>query len=597
MEVKTMEVKKIQKIEGRIDRVTGARITERLRVAPYCRVSTDSEEQKNSYNSQLKYYQELITRRPEWVFVDIYADEAISGTLDYKRTDFMRMINDALNGKIDLIITKSISRFARNTLDTLKYVRMLKEKNIAVLFEEENINTLEMSGELLLTILSSVAQQESENISEHVKLGIKMKRERGELVGFNRCLGYKANYETNTLEIIEEEAEIVRYIFDRYIQGAGSTVIARELNELGKKPIKGNKFQESSIRGIIRNEKYKGDVLMGKTFTVDAISHKRVKNYGEEDMYYIENHHEPIVSVETYNKAHEILEKRAENRRLGRGKGFERYSRKYAFSSMIYCGCCGKYYTRRNWNSGTHNAKRVWQCTNLVKKGKDLCPKSKGIPEEILEECFLEAYKLLVNNNSEIIESFISNMEITLNEIGKDGILEKIDKEIEKLNLKMNNLVDMKLEETITNDQFETKRIKIAKSIEKKQKQRAEIEEEIHNEEAINLRLEKFKEIFANRTILEKFDREVFECLIEKIIIGEEKEDGTYDPYIIKFICRGDSNSQSMFLSSNQDNSSMSLSDQPAMWSVLQCLTLNSFEIISTVRIEWLNVRKFIFHI
>ena len=571
MVVKTMEVKKIQKIEGRIDRVTGARITERLRVAPYCRVSTDSEEQKNSYNSQLKYYQELITRRPDWVFVDIYADEAISGTLDYKRTDFMRMINDALNGKIDLIITKSISRFARNTLDTLKYVRMLKEKNIAVLFEEENINTLEMSGELLLTILSSVAQQESENISEHVKLGIKMKRERGELVGFNRCLGYKANYETNTLEIVEEEAEIVRYIFDRYIQGAGSTVIARELNELGKKPIKGNKFQESSIRGIIRNEKYKGDVLMGKTFTIDAISHKRVKNYGEEDMYYIENHHEPIISVETYEKALGILEKRAENRRLGHGKGFERYSRKYAFSSMIHCGCCGKFYIRRNWNSGTKNSKRVWQCTTLVKKGKEFCNQSKGIPEEIIEECFLEAYRLLVENNKEIIETFISNMENTLNEIGKDGILEKIDKEIEKLNYKMNNLVDLKIDESISDEQFEKKKKKITADIEKKEKQRKEIEEEIQSEEAVTLRLEKFKEIFANRVILEEFDREVFECLIEKIVIGEKKEDGTYDPYTIKFICRGDSNSNSMFSSSSQGSESMSLCDEPAMWSVWQC--------------------------
>lgn len=565
MVLRTMEVKKIQKIEGRIDRVTGARITERLRVAPYCRVSTDSEEQKNSYNSQLKYYQELITRRPDWVFVDIYADEAISGTLDYKRTDFMRMINDALNGKIDLIITKSISRFARNTLDTLKYVRMLKEKNVAVLFEEENINTLEMSGELLLTILSSVAQQESENISEHVKLGIKMKRERGELVGFNRCLGYKANYETNTLEIVEEEAEIVRYIFDRYIQGAGSTVIARELNELGKKPIKGDKFQESSIRGIIRNEKYKGDVLMGKTFTIDAISHKRVKNYGEEDMYYIENHHEPIVSVETYEKAHEILEKRAENRRLGHGKGFERYSRKYAFSSMIHCGCCNKYYIRRNWNSGTKNSKRVWQCTTLVKKGKEFCNLSKGIPEEIIEECFLEAYRLLVNNNKEIVETFISNMENTLNEIGKDGILEKIDKEIEKLNSKMNNLVDLKIDESISDEQFEKKKKKITADIEKKQKQKNEIEEEIQSEEAVNLRLEKFKEIFANKVVLEEFDREVFECLIDRIVIGEKKEDGTYDPYTIKFICRGDSDSKTMFSSSNQGNESMSLSNEPAM--------------------------------
>lgn len=568
MEVRTMEVKKIQKIEGRIDRVTGARITERLRVAPYCRVSTDSEEQKNSYNSQLKYYQELITRRPEWVFVDIYADEAISGTLDYKRTDFMRMINDALNGKIDLIITKSISRFARNTLDTLKYVRMLKEKNVAVLFEEENINTLEMSGELLLTILSSVAQQESENISEHVKLGIKMKRERGELVGFNRCLGYKANYETNTLEIVEEEAEIVRYIFDRYIQGAGSTVIARELNDLGKKPIKGKKFQESSIRGIIRNEKYKGDVLMGKTFTIDAISHKRVKNYGEEDMYYIEKHHEPIVSIETYNKAQEILEKRAENRRLGHGKGFERYSRKYAFSSMIHCGCCDKFYIRRNWNSGTKNSKRVWQCSTLVKKGKEFCSQSKGIPEEIIEQCFLEAYKLLVDNNKEIIENFISNMENTLNEIGKNSILEKIDKEIERLKYKMNNLVDLKIDESISDEQFEKKKKKLTADIEKKEKQRKEIEEEIQNEEAVTLRLEKFKEIFANRVILEEFDREVFECLIEKIVIGEKREDGTYDPYTIKFICRGDSNSQSMFSSSSQGSDNMSLCDKPAILNV-----------------------------
>ncbi len=181
-------------------------------------------------------------------------------------------------------------------------------------------------------------------------------------------------------------------------------------------------------------------------------------------------------------------------------------------------------------------------------------------------------------DNDEIKKELLQVVQDTVNQLiemrKKEGqkisvaILEKIDKEIEKLNYKMNNLVDMKLEETITNDQFEAKRIKIAKSLEKKQKQRAEIEDEIQNEEAINLRLEKFKNIFANRTILEEFDREVFECLIEKIIIGEEKEDGTYDPYTIKFICRGDSNSQSMFLSSNQGNSSMSLSDQPAMWSV-----------------------------
>lgn len=195
-----MEIQVIEKMNGRINRVTGTTIKERLRVCAYCRVSTDNEEQLNSYQSQLKYYDEKINSNSEWQFAGIYADEAISGTLDYKRTDFMRMIADCMEGKIDMILTKSISRFARNTLDTLKYVRMLKEKNIAILFEEENLNTLTSAGELMLTVLSAMAQQESENISSHVQLGLKMKKDRGELIGYNGCYGY--NYNLETKEII-----------------------------------------------------------------------------------------------------------------------------------------------------------------------------------------------------------------------------------------------------------------------------------------------------------------------------------------------------------------------------------------------------------
>ena len=186
-----------------------------LRVAAYCRVSTDDEDQINSYNSQVEHYTKMINERNDWSFAGIYADEGITGTQTTKREDFQRLINDCMSGKIDMILTKAIARFARNTLDTLKYVRMLKEKNIAVYFEEENINTLTMDGELLLTILSSVAQQESENISEHVKLGLKMRKEKGELVGFNNCLGYEYDRNTKTMIIKEKEAEIVRYIFDR----------------------------------------------------------------------------------------------------------------------------------------------------------------------------------------------------------------------------------------------------------------------------------------------------------------------------------------------------------------------------------------------
>ena len=228
-------VELIQKTSSRINRKTGEEIIGQLKVAAYCRVSSDKEDQINSYKSQKKYYTQKISENVEWIFVDIYADEAITGTIDYKRSDFIRMINDAVSGKIDLIITKSVSRFARNTLDTLKYVRLLKQHNVAILFEEENINTLEMAGELLLTVLSSVAQQESETTSAHVKLGIKMKWQRGELFGFNGCLGYDYDKTTKSLFINEDEAEIVRYIFERYNDGLGVAMIGKEMERLGIK--------------------------------------------------------------------------------------------------------------------------------------------------------------------------------------------------------------------------------------------------------------------------------------------------------------------------------------------------------------------------
>ena len=189
-----------------------------LRVAAYCRVSTDTEDQMNSYHSQVKYYTDLISKKPEWQFVDIYADAAITGTKVDKREGFRKMIADCADGKIDQIITKSISRFARNTVDTLNYVRMLKEKGVAVFFEEEHINTMTMDGELLLTILSSVAQQEVENISANVKKGLKMKMQRGELLGFNGCLGYDYDPETKSISVNRRESEIVRYIFDRDLE-------------------------------------------------------------------------------------------------------------------------------------------------------------------------------------------------------------------------------------------------------------------------------------------------------------------------------------------------------------------------------------------
>ena len=308
------------------------------RVAAYCRVSTDTEDQINSYNSQVEHYTDFIKQNNEWTLAGIYADEAITGTQVDRRIDFQRLINDCMNGDIDMVITKSISRFARNTLDTLKYVRKLKEYNVAVFFEEENINTLTMDGELLLTILSSVAQQEVENISANVKKGLRMKMERGEMVGFQGCLGYDYDPETKSISVNEKEAEIVRYIFRRYLEGVGGMVISRELEEQGYLSPRGYKrWTETTVLGIIKNEKYKGDLLMGKTFTVDPISKRRLDNFGEQDKFYIENHHEPIISEEDFEKAQGIRLRRAKNRNTVANNGGkrEKYSRKYAFSSML----------------------------------------------------------------------------------------------------------------------------------------------------------------------------------------------------------------------------------------------------------------------
>lgn len=245
---------------------------QRIRVAAYCRVSTDGDEQLGSFVSQKSYYEEKIRQNKEWVLAGIFADEAITGTKVDKREGFQEMIRECQNGKIDMILTKSISRFSRNTQDTLKYVRMLRDRNIAVIFEKENINTLDMNGEMLLTILSSLSQGEVESLSENVKMGLRMKMKRGELIGFNGCLGYDYDRETKTITVNEQEAETVRLIYDLYLQGYGTSTIARRLMELGIKNRCGTvEWHTHGVMGIIKNEKYKGDVLLGKTFTVDPI--------------------------------------------------------------------------------------------------------------------------------------------------------------------------------------------------------------------------------------------------------------------------------------------------------------------------------------
>ena len=270
---------------------------DRIRVAAYVRVSSDSDDQLGSFESQKKHYEEKISKNKEWVLAGIFADEAITGTNVKKREQFLEMIDRCMAGEIDMVITKSISRFARNTIDTLNYVRQLKDRNIAVIFEKENIDTLSMDGELMLTIMSSLAQQEVESLSSNVKMGFAMKMQRGEMLGFNGCLGYDYHPEDKTITVNQDEAETVREIFDLYLQGYGTHTIAKMLTDMGRKNKKGEvSWCERGVMVLIKNEKYKGDLLLQKTFTTDPITKRRLANMGEEKMFYIQDHHEAIVS-------------------------------------------------------------------------------------------------------------------------------------------------------------------------------------------------------------------------------------------------------------------------------------------------------------
>jgi DNA invertase Pin-like site-specific DNA recombinase len=518
------------------DRAAG-KTSEILRIAPYARVSTDTEEQLSSYKSQVMYYSDLVQKRSDWILVDIYADEAITGTQVTKRENFQRMIHDCMDGKIDMVITKSISRFARNTLDTLKYVRMLKERNIAVFFEDENINTLTMDGELLLVILSSVAQQEVENISANVKKGLKMKMKRGELVGFVSCLGYDYDPADKSISINEIEAKTVRYIFERYIEGAGAYVIAKELMASGHRTKYGNsEWHDTTVLGIIKNEKYKGDVLQGKTFTVDPISKRRLDNYGEEDQYYIKSHHEPIVSEEVFEKAQTILRRRS-NRRKEVEKGRrEKYSRKYAFSSKLECAFCGSNLSRRNWHSGTDHEKVIWQCVTAAKKGKKHCPASKAIPEKLLEDAFVESYGLLCDNNTDVLDELVQRMESVLRSNDFKNRLVKVENEINVIEQKRDKLVDMHLDGIIDKAAYEKKYEELELNLSTMSNEREQLKQSTQEEIDFEKRIARFRKVLENNKVLTTFDRCVFESIVEKVFIGELNESGNANPYKLTFV-------------------------------------------------------------
>lgn len=400
-----------------------------INVAAYCRVSTDSDDQLQSYEAQVAYYTDHICKNPQWHFVGVYADEGITGTVVSKRERFKDMIRDCERGKIDLILTKSVSRFARNTVDSLNYVRKLKAMGIGVFFEEQNIDTLTTDSEMFIGLYSVMAQSESENISANVKWGVRQRMKNGTFAFNFNTYGYKKGADGEP-EVVPEEAEYIKKIFDLYLDGYSTKKIAEYLNEHGAITRRGNEWNDRGVQRALSNEKYIGDMLMQKTYSVDCISKKTKKNNGELPKYLISNNHTPIISREIFKLAQAETAKRNSKRKKSSHGVTElgKYSSKYALTDILICGECGSSY-RRSVKYDNGRKKVYWRCLNRTENGTKFCKKSSGVREEKLHAAICRALSKISPSKEEVFNAMKSSLEYAITQD---------DATLNKYNLKIN---------------------------------------------------------------------------------------------------------------------------------------------------------------
>lgn len=403
----TLPPKTVRKIPPKPEFTSAATVKKTLRAAAYCRVSTKKDEQHLSYESQKEVYTEKIMKTPDWQYVDIYADRGITGTMATKRPDFMRMIKDCKKGKIDIIITKSITRFARNTLDSLEYVRLLKSMGIGVLFEIQNINTLTMANEMILTMYAGMAQNESENLSANIGFGWARSREKGNVhIHYKSFLGYRDGADGKP-EIDPEEASVVRRIYTEFLMGKTRQQIADGLtfDEIPT-PMRKDVWLASTVHSILQNEKYMGDALLGKTYVPDCLTHKAVINNGERSQFYVENSQPAIIDKGTWHRVQEELTRRGSKRRV-REKGVKteqgKYSSKFALTELLFCGECGTPYRRCTW-SKNGKKKAVWRCVSRLDHGTKYCKESPTLDEGVLQDAILESITQFACKNTAALD-------------------------------------------------------------------------------------------------------------------------------------------------------------------------------------------------
>lgn len=514
-----MTERKVTTIPATLTRFTAVPIEEnrKRRTAAYARVSTDTEEQLSSYDAQVRFYTDYIRSRSDWEFAGVYTDEGITGTSTTHREGFKRMMKDALSGKIDLIITKSVSRFARNTVDSLTAVRELKAKGIEVYFEKENIWTLDSKGELLITIMSSLAQEEARSISENVTWGIRKRFADGKVsMPYSAFLGYEKGPD-GTPTINEEEAEVVRLIYSLFLQGHAISWIAANLTKQGiPTPRKKSRWTTTTVESILTNEKYKGDAILQKTYISDFLTKKVKRNNGEIPKYYVENSHPAIISAETFALAQEEMKKRREDK--------TRTTSASVFSGKVFCGRCGAIYGRKVWHSSDQYRRVIWRCDSKYAKKGHVC-ESHHLTDVQLEEAAMKAINDTLKNRDAIIneaENVLSDLFDTTSLIEQRTRLEA---RIVEISGKAKELIGKNSRVTQNQNEYQEKYSKLSHEYHKLKKELDETKAAITDKETRKIRADEFLAVLKkSEVITDSFSPELFIGLVEKMTVISKDE-------------------------------------------------------------------------
>ena len=498
-----------------------------LRVAAYCRVSTDSEEQLSSYENQLAYYTEKIMKEPGWTMAGVFADEGITGTSTCKRKEFLRMIRQCRQRKIDMILAKSVSRFARNTVDTLNFTRELRGLGIPVIFEEQKINSIYPESEFLITLHGAFAQAESESTSSRVRWGKRQAMKSGHAaMHYERLLGYEKGPDGRPV-IVPDQAEVVRFIYDRYLAGDTTREIKAALEAQGTPTVSGKGvWMASHIRSILTNEKYCGDVLLQKTFIADCISKKVIPNTGQLPKYLIQNHHEGIVSREAFDAVQ--LEMARRNAKAGATRkstptGRGKYSGKHVLSNLLFCGECGTAYRRCVWTQ--HGVKRpVWRCVSRLDYGKKFCTQSPTLDEEPLQQAVLATVNAVMLDRDTLAQQLAAVMEWELAPVlGESMSLADMDRALEELSGQFNSL----LAEASANPGADyTDRFReLSESTARLKEKKARMEDIYQEQGQVQKRLLAVSAAMEHMTAaLTEWDEEIIHQLLEKVtVLSREK--------------------------------------------------------------------------